>query len=85
MAADSSSFADENGEFTFEDAPLNSVFMEIERQFNVKFASLKFSNKYFTGGFTNKNLVEALDIVCIPMGLTYEIGSNSKIIVREKP
>jgi ferric-dicitrate binding protein FerR (iron transport regulator) len=73
------------GEFFFEDAPLNSVFKEIERQFNVNFVVTKMDEKFFTGSFSNKNLVNALDIVCIPMGLTYEIGSNSKIYIREKP
>ncbi len=73
------------GEFYFENSPLNSVFKEIERQFNVNFVVTKMDEKYFTGSFTNKNLVNALDIVCIPMGLTYEIGGNSKIFIREKP
>jgi transmembrane sensor len=72
------------GEFYFEQSSLNSVFREIERQFNVNFVVTKMDEKYFTGSFTNKNLVNALDIVCIPMGLTYEIGSNSKIFIREK-
>lgn len=73
-----------SGEFNFENAPLSSVFQEIERQFNVKFVATNMAEKYFTGSFTNKNLVNALDIVCIPMGLTYEIGTNSKIFISEK-
>jgi transmembrane sensor len=74
-----------NGDFNFEYAPLNIVFDEIERQYNVTFVIGKMNNKFFTGSFTNKNLVDALDIVCIPMGLTYEIGSNSNIFIRERP
>ena len=73
-----------NGEFYFENTSLTKVFKEIERQFNVNFVSPDLSKKFFTGSFTNKNLVSTLDIVCIPMGLTYEIGSNSKIFIREK-
>jgi len=73
-----------NGEFYFENTPLSFVFKEIERQFNVNFVVTKMNKEYFTGSFTNKNLVNALDIVCIPMGLTYEIGSNSKIFISEK-
>ncbi len=72
------------GEFYFEGASISSVFREMERQFNVTFVVTKMNDRYFTGSFTNKNLVNALDIVCIPMGLTYEIGSNSKISIREK-
>jgi len=72
------------GEFCFENSPVSSVFKEIERQFNVTFVVQKMNEKYFTGSFTNKNLVSTLDIVCIPMGYTYEIGSNSQILIREK-
>jgi transmembrane sensor len=73
-----------SGEFYFENAPLSSVFKEIERQFNVTFVATNVAEKYFTGSFTNKNLVNALDIVCIPMGLTYEIGTNSKVFISER-
>lgn len=72
------------GEFSFENAALSSVFKEIERQFNVNFVVTKTTAKYFSGSFSNKNLVNALDIVCIPMGLTYEIGSNGKIFISER-
>ncbi|HEY9123469.1 MAG TPA: FecR family protein [Bacteroidales bacterium] len=74
-----------NGEFIYENASLKIIFEEIERQFNVNFALPDdVESKYFTGGFSNKNLVDALDIVCIPMGLTYEIGANGYISVHEK-
>jgi transmembrane sensor len=72
------------GEFYFENAPLNQVFDEIERQYNVTLILPDVENKYYTGIISNKNLVNALDIVCIPMGLTYEIGSNSRIYIRIK-
>ena len=73
-----------NGEFYFENTSLSLIFREIERQFNVTFVVPNIEKKFFTGSFTNKNLIDALDITCIPMGLTYEIGSNSKILIREK-
>ncbi|HEY4786572.1 MAG TPA: FecR domain-containing protein [Bacteroidales bacterium] len=72
------------GEFNFEDASISSVLSEIGRQFNVTFVVTKMQERYFTGSFTNKNLVSALDIVCIPLGLTYEIGQNSTIYIKEK-
>lgn len=74
-----------NGEFYFENEPLQTVFEEIERQFNVTFELPKMEMKFFTGSFTNNNLVNALDVVCIPMQLDYEIGNNGKVIIREKP
>jgi transmembrane sensor len=73
-----------SGEFNYKNASLNLVFDEIERQYNVTFVLPELNERFFTGGFSNKNLVDALDIVCIPMGLTYEIGSNSKIFIKCK-
>jgi transmembrane sensor len=76
------------GEFTFDkNASLKSVFDEIERQFNVTFVLSNVDvNTIFTttATFSNKNLGDALDIICTPMGLTYEIRSNSKIYIRGK-
>ncbi len=72
------------GEFYFENASLNLVFKEMERQFNVNFEFRNIDDKYFTGSFSNNNLDNALEIVCKPMGLKYEIGSNDKIIISEK-
>jgi transmembrane sensor len=74
-----------DGEFVFENMALNLVFDEIERQFNVNFACRNFNDKFFTGSFSNKDLRIALEIVCIPMGLKYEIGSNGEIFVTENP
>jgi transmembrane sensor len=72
------------GEFYFENSPLKVIFSEIERQFNVKFAVGEMKEKYFTGSFTNKDLKNTLEIVCIPMGLIYEVGDNGKIFITEE-
>ena len=68
------------GEFYFEDEPLVSIFEEIERQFNVSVKSDGLEKRYFTGNFSNNNLKEALDIVCIPMDLRYEVKERNKVI-----
>jgi transmembrane sensor len=72
------------GEFNYENTSLKLVFSEIERQFNVTFESQDIDGKFFTGSISNKNLADALDIVCLPMGLTYEIGGNSKVVIKHK-
>lgn len=72
------------GLFHFEDTPLNTIFDELERQFDV---SIKFeggANRMATVDFSNKNLNEALDVVCIPMELNYEIRNNKKITISKK-
>jgi len=73
-----------NGEFHFESIPLISIFEEIERQFNVSITTSGLENRYFTGDFTNKNLTETLETVCLPMNLEYEITSESQIRIKQK-
>jgi len=73
-----------DGEFTFSNSPLSDVFDEIGRQFNITFAGRNFDSRFFTGSFTNKDLHEALDIVCIPLGLSYEIGNKGVVLVSDK-
>ncbi len=72
------------GKFYFENISLHLVFNELERQFNVNFVLPNTEGKFFTGEFSNKNLADALDIVCIPMNLTYEIEGNNTIHIKEK-
>jgi transmembrane sensor len=72
------------GRYYFENIALNLVFKELERQFNVNVVLPEGDNKFFTGEFNNKNLADALDIICIPMDLTYEIVDNNKIIISRK-
>jgi transmembrane sensor len=74
-----------SGEFNYINTSLILVFAEIERQYNVNFVMQNnIDNLYFTGNITNKDLVAALDIICIPMNLTYEIGSNSKVFIKSQ-
>lgn len=71
------------GTFYFEDRPLVSIFEAIERQFNV---SVKFDgdrNRLITVTFSNSSLQEALDVICIPMDLKYEIKNNKVFISDE--
>lgn len=74
-----------NGEFYFENSPLRVVFAEVERQFNVKFVTrIKEDKLFYTGGFTNKDLDEALESICLPMNLNYEVGANKRISIKSR-
>lgn len=73
------------GEFYFENAPVKLIFKELERQFNVKFELKNTDEKYFTGSFSNISLSTALEVICIPMGLKYEIGNKDILISENKP
>jgi len=71
------------GVFYFEDKPLVSIFDEIERQFNVTIQFEGDTKRSITVSFTNKKLEEVLDVVCIPMGLNYEVDNKNKIRITE--
>jgi ferric-dicitrate binding protein FerR (iron transport regulator) len=71
------------GVFYFEDKPLVSIFDEIERQFDVSIQFEGNTKRSITASFTNKKLEEALDVVCIPMGLKYEVDNKNKVRITE--
>lgn len=71
------------GIFYFEDQPLVSIFAEIERQFNVSIKYQGNPDRLITVSFTNRKLEETLDVVCIPMGLKYEVDKNNNISITE--
>jgi transmembrane sensor len=73
-----------DGDFYFEDSRLVYIFDEIERQFKVSIETKDLEERFFTGSFSNKNLIEALNVVCIPMSLKYEIKERNKVIITPK-
>jgi ferric-dicitrate binding protein FerR (iron transport regulator) len=68
------------GESTFRDAPLNRVFEEIERQYNVYVIADSIVTLTFSGKFTHKDLQQALLPVCRQNKLRYVIQSDSVVI-----
>jgi ferric-dicitrate binding protein FerR (iron transport regulator) len=72
-----------NGEFIYEEADLMEVFEELRRQFNVQLQAPSAEGRKYTGRFSNKNLDEALQLVCLPMGLKYTITNNQVVVIEE--
>lgn len=71
-----------NGEFHYNNATLKDVFDEIERQFDVTiFMPDAYLGRRYTGFFSRDNIREALDMVCIPMNISYRIINGKKIII----
>ncbi len=70
----------QKGKFAFNKAELNDVFAEIERQFDVKIEYSGKKDRLFTGYFSNKDLDKALQMVCIPMELDYQIKNKLVIL-----
>lgn len=65
------------GEFYFNNALMIDVLKEIERQFNVDIQYKSHQNRYYTGYFNNKDLNDALRLVCIPMNLMYSVNEKT--------
>lgn len=68
------------GEFYFNDRPLSLVFDELSRQFNITLnisGDISPEKRKYTGYFKKNSLTQALDLVCLPMGITYQISSDS--------
>lgn len=74
------------GDYYFNNRPLNEVLDELSRQFNViiSIQGFKPEDRNYTGFFKSKNLPQALDLVCIPMGLTYQISSDGTSVMIKK-
>jgi len=66
------------GEFYFENTPLNEVLNTLEIQYNISIVTEKDSRTY-TGYFTNRNLEEALKLVCLPLQLKYDFTDSTTI------
>lgn len=65
------------GEFYFENQPIEEVFKELQRQFNIRVEFEEEFDQSFSGYFTNRSLEKALDMVCLPLGLEHQkTGSN---------
>lgn len=74
-----------NGEFIYREAELTTVFDELARQFNVKLQLPSLEGRLYTGRFSNKNLEEALQLVCLPMGLNFTIMDSGEVRIEDAP
>ncbi len=64
----------------FKKVPFRDVINEFERQYSVTITvDLNDEKLLFTGGFTHKNLNEALESITAPLKLVYDIESPTKI------
>ena len=73
------------GAFQFTNTPLVFVLKEIERQFDIEIQtqSIDVETIKYSGYFTNENLTTALDLICTPLGLDYNVDyrNNSVLIL----
>jgi transmembrane sensor len=68
----------------FKRVPFYQVIQEFERQYQVEITTdLNDENLLFTGGFTHKNLQEALQSITKPLKLTYTMVTPTKISMHQ--
>lgn len=72
-----------NGEFFYSNEPLDNVFDELSRQFNIKIKPVSLKGRNYTGYFNKNNLFEALDLVCLPMNLKWKY-ENGVVLLTEQ-
>ncbi|MBN2611261.1 MAG: FecR family protein [Bacteroidales bacterium] len=72
--------------FNFTSAPLQQVFDEISRQYNIRITIQDKLDKYYTGTFLKQGPVEqTLNLVCKPFNLSYNrISTNEYYISLER-
>jgi len=71
-----------NGQFYFDNVNIENVFKEMERQFDINIQFEGKTTRFFSGYFTNKDLDRALNMVCSPMSLSYEIENESLVVIQ---
>lgn len=74
------------GDFIFEDVPLTEVLEELERQYNLDVVlQTEILGRKYSGQFTNHDLKGALQMICLPMELSYELDRNNhQVIIRQE-
>ncbi len=66
----------------FRETPLAQVIAELERQYDIEVVLENVSeNTLFTGGFVHHDLEDALRSIAEPLGLTYSLSDNNKVIL----
>lgn len=71
------------GEFYFDNQPFNDVLNELHRQFGMEFLTADTVDQKFTGFFNTNSVEQALDMVCLPLDLSYEKVGEQNYIIRK--
>ncbi len=69
----------QNGSSRFYNESVVTVFNELERQYNIKVEGTA-ANKFFSGSFPHNDLTAALNNICKPLALNFNISKDKKTI-----
>ncbi len=71
-------------ESSFSNETLATVLNELERQYNIKIdANGVDTTRMFSGSFTHDDLSIALQSICNPLQITYEVKDNDQVVLHE--
>lgn len=71
-----------NHESSFSNETLATVLKELERQYNITIdANNVDTTRMFSGSFTHNDLSIALQSICNPLQITYEVKDNDQVVV----
>ncbi len=71
------------GEFIYKDEPVQNVLDEISRQFGITLHANLSNNRLYTGRFNSSDLNKALELVCLPMSLKFEVTDDNQVFISE--
>lgn len=66
----------------FYDEDILNVFQELERQYNITVTAIPL-DRSFSGNFMHDDLNKALQSICKPLGLKYQIAADQKTVLIE--
>ncbi len=70
------------GRSTFKKEPLANVLEELKRQYELNLElDTSIENRIYTGQFPHDDINKALQLICEPMGLSYERQGNQKVLI----
>lgn len=73
------------GVSTFKSVPLSVVFQSFNNNYGGNVVLPKtYENLKFTGGFVHNDINKALESICTPVGLQYEITGNKIILTKKR-
>jgi transmembrane sensor len=70
-----------DGMFAFTDASLGRVIEELEARFGYEIEMEGLADMRFSGEFTTTDIQEAMELVCLPLGLEFSIMSDMTVKV----
>ena len=73
-----------NHESSFSNETLAKVLNELERQYDIKINTNGVdTSRLFSGSFTHNDLSIALQSICNPLQITYEVKDNDQVVLHE--